>query len=175
VVKPKTIALGVIVSLSFLVSSCWFLASENKILSNQYVPVTDSLSNDAFIGVWGAKDLTYSVLENLGYTISDSLNLTFNQNGSFVFTGMPRGLIDNGRISKERKLSTESGDWKVVRSYQYPDEFQMEMNFVKGQAFNSGHGFWYSLYHYDGNLTILTYMDDPDMAQVIAFTKKEND
>jgi len=171
-IRFKIIVIASLISLSFLVSSCWFLASENKILSNQYVPITDSLSNEAFIGEWKAKEFTYGILERLGYVISDSLALTFNGDGSFIFESYPQGLRPWNKHPKQKNFSVEYGSWKVTRSYQYTERFELRMRFKKSELFEEGFSISFSLYNKNSVLTILTYMDDPDLARIVEFTKK---
>jgi hypothetical protein len=161
-----------IISLGIITPACWPIISENKILSDRYEPIRDSLSNTEFIGEWEAIEFTYGVLDKLNYVISDSLDLVFSQDGSFVFNNYPQGLYILNKFPKQKNFSIESGNWEITRSYQFPDEYELNMRFRKSELFEKGFSLNFKLYNKDHVLTILTYMDDPDLARIIAFTKK---
>ncbi len=67
------------------------------------------------------------------------------------------------------KFYDAEGTWEVVKRN---DRCELSMNFDAGKLYEHGVGTTYDLFKKDSSLVFITFIGDPDSAEMLYFTKK---
>ena len=140
-------------------------------IDDSVLQAVETIPNDSLlVGEWEINSNSYEMIkEKYKNYRGEKVSIVFYKNHRFKAFNIPDCVTDGFGNPVKDKFYDAEGTWEVVKR---KDRCELSMNFDAGKLYEHGVGTTYDLFKKDSSLVFITFIGDPDSAEILYFTKK---